>query len=49
MDDEMLDQLERGAFAYFLDAANPDNGLVADTSRTGSRSPPIRWRWSAAG
>lgn len=35
-DDELLDRLQRGAFGYFVDATNPDNGLVADTSRDGS-------------
>jgi hypothetical protein len=35
-DDELLDRLERGAFAYFIDHANPANGLVADRSRPGS-------------
>jgi hypothetical protein len=33
LDDELLDHLQRGAFAYFADQANPANGLVADTSR----------------
>ena len=32
----MLDRLEHGAFRYFVDAANPENGLVADRSRKGS-------------
>src|SRR5258706_15599091 len=36
VDDELLDRLQRGAFGYFLDATNPANGLVADTSRAGS-------------
>ncbi|MEO8310538.1 MAG: glucoamylase family protein [Caldimonas sp.] len=31
-----LDELQRHAFSYFLNEANPDNGLVADTSLTGS-------------
>ena len=35
-DDELLDRLQRGAFGYFLDETNPENGLVADTSRPGS-------------
>ena len=35
-DDELLDHLQRGAFGYFVDQANPANGLVADTSRTNS-------------
>lgn len=37
-DDETLDALQRAAFAYFLHETNPDNGLVADTSRDGSPS-----------
>ena len=36
LDDELLDRLQRGAFGYFLDEANPTNGLVADTSRDDS-------------
>ncbi len=36
LDDELLDRLQRGAFGYFVDQANPTNGLVADTSRAGS-------------
>ena len=32
----MLDRLQRGAFGYFLEQANPANGLVADTSRDAS-------------
>ena len=35
-DDAFLDRLERGAFDYFLEARNAENGLVADTSRKGS-------------
>jgi hypothetical protein len=35
-DDELLDRLQGGAFGYFVDATNPDNGLVADSSRDGS-------------
>lgn len=35
-DDEMVARLHRGAFTYFETFYNPDNGLVADTSRTGS-------------
>src|SRR6185436_1086642 len=31
-----LDQLQRGAFAYFLKTINPRNGLVADNSRDGA-------------
>ena len=37
-DDEMLDRLQHAAFNYFLRSANPDNGLVADTTRDGSPS-----------
>lgn len=36
LDEELLDRLQRGAFDYFADLANPANGLVADTSRTDS-------------
>ena len=36
MDEQALDRLQRAAFAYFLAAVNPANGLVADTSRAGS-------------
>ena len=32
-DEALLDQLQRAAFGYFLEAVNPLNGLVADTSR----------------
>jgi len=35
-DEELLDGLERAAFGYFLGAANPSNGLIADTSRESS-------------
>jgi hypothetical protein len=35
-DDRLLERLQRGAFAYFIAHANPENGLVADTSRPGS-------------
>lgn len=35
-DSELLDALQRAAFDYFLQAVNPDNGLVADTSRAQS-------------
>jgi len=34
----MLDRLQRAAFGYFLQAVNPANGLVADTSRENSPS-----------
>jgi hypothetical protein len=37
MSEPTLDQLQRAAFGYFLQAVNPANGLVADTSR--ERSP----------
>jgi len=32
----LLERLQRAAFGYFMDYANPVNGLVADTSRSGS-------------
>ena len=32
-DDALLDALEHAAFGYFLEAANPLNGLIADNSR----------------
>jgi hypothetical protein len=35
-DDALLDRFQRAAFDYFLEQGNPDNGLVADTSRQGS-------------
>ncbi|MEJ7747236.1 MAG: glucoamylase family protein [Luteimonas sp.] len=35
-DEQLLDSLQRAAFAYFLQTVNPANGLVADTSREGS-------------
>ena len=37
-DDVMLDRLQQSAFGYFLKASNPQNGLIADTSREGSPS-----------
>lgn len=37
-DEAMLDGLQRAAFDYFVDHADPVNGLVADTSRPGSPS-----------
>jgi hypothetical protein len=37
-DDDLLDRLQRAAFGYFLSETNPANGLVADTSRSGSPS-----------
>jgi hypothetical protein len=35
-DDDLLDRLAQAAFGYFVSNSNPDNGLVADTSRPGS-------------
>jgi hypothetical protein len=35
-DEEFLDRLEHAAFGYFLEHVNPENGLVADTSRAGA-------------
>jgi len=35
-DDELLDRFQRAAFGYFLEQFNPENGLVADTSRAGA-------------
>jgi hypothetical protein len=35
-DEALLERLQRAAFGYFVDAANPANGLIADTSRAGS-------------
>ena len=35
-DDELLDRYQRAAFDYFIDNVNPENGLVADTSRPNS-------------
>jgi hypothetical protein len=35
-DGVMLERLQRAAFGYFLEAVNPANGLVADTSRENS-------------
>ncbi|MDA3921590.1 MAG: hypothetical protein PF501_13060 [Salinisphaera sp.] len=37
-DDAMLDRLQRTAFDYFLQFANLDNGLLADTTRDGAPS-----------
>src|SRR5512141_1179703 len=31
MQRELLDDLQKGAFNYFIDLANPQNGLVADS------------------
>lgn len=36
MSEPTLDQLQRAAFGYFLQAVNPANGLIADTSRENS-------------
>jgi hypothetical protein len=33
INEQTLDQLQRAAFGYFLQAVNPANGLIADTSR----------------
>ncbi|MEO8558999.1 MAG: glucoamylase family protein [Rhodospirillales bacterium] len=35
-DEELLDRFQRGAFGYFLEQFNPDNGLVGDTDRAGA-------------
>jgi len=35
-DEALLDRLQRGAFGYLTEYTNPENGLVADTSRPGS-------------
>lgn len=35
-DEDLLDRFQRAAFGYFLEHHNPENGLVADTSRPGS-------------
>lgn len=37
-DDALLDCLQRTAFDYFLHTANPQNGLIADTTRDGAPS-----------
>jgi hypothetical protein len=34
--DRLLDSLQRRAFGYFVDEANPDNGLVRDRSSSGA-------------
>jgi len=36
MNEQRLDQLQRAAFGYFLQAVNPANGLIADNSRANS-------------
>src|SRR5689334_12050891 len=33
---ELLDFIQRAAFKYFLDLANPANGLVADSTQPGA-------------
>lgn len=38
MDSDLLDELERQAFAYFLHQVNPANGLVADNTRPEAHS-----------
>ena len=38
MNEQTLDQLQRAAFGYFLQAVNPANGLIADNSRENSPS-----------
>jgi len=35
-DEGLLDHMQRAAFGYFLQALNPANGLIADTSRENS-------------
>jgi hypothetical protein len=35
-DDELVARLQKAAFGYLTEYANPENGLVADTSRQGS-------------
>jgi hypothetical protein len=35
-DDALIERLQRAAFSYLTQFANPENGLVADTSRSGS-------------
>src|SRR4249919_1589850 len=35
-DEELLNQIQRAAFGYFLQAMDPVTGLVADTSRANS-------------
>lgn len=37
-DEALLEQLQHGAFEYFLQTYNPYNGMVADTSREGAPS-----------
>ncbi len=35
-DEALLDELQHAAFRYFLEPVHPTNGLMSDTSRTGS-------------
>src|ERR1700722_17209914 len=35
-DEDLVAHLQRAAFGYFLDEFNPQNGLVADTTRGGA-------------
>ena len=35
-DDDLLNELQRAAFGYFLSTCNPANGLIADSSRENS-------------
>jgi hypothetical protein len=35
-DDELIDELQRAAFGYFLEEINPANGLIGDASREDS-------------
>ncbi|HMA31626.1 MAG TPA: hypothetical protein VKT00_07420, partial [Casimicrobiaceae bacterium] len=37
-DDVLLDRLQRAAFDYFLQTVNPQNGLIADSTRDGAPS-----------
>lgn len=37
-DDQLLDRLQRDTLRYFLDEANPDNGLIPDSTRLGAPS-----------
>ncbi len=37
-DDALLDRLQRTAFDYLLETANPQNGLIADSTRRGTPS-----------
>ena len=35
-DDDLLDRFQQAAFGYFIEHANPETGLVADTSHAGA-------------